>query len=194
VKSCLLLSGLYADGATQLREARPTRDHTERMLARMGACIRGDRDSLMLETSPALRPIGSFLCPGDPSSAAFLLGAAAAREGSAIRVEGVGVNPTRVGFIRALERMGATVTIAPGADRSGEPVGDLSIEGGRLVALKILPEEAPEVIDELPLLAVLATQAKGRTQIGGAEELRVKESDRISAMARGLSALGARVT
>jgi 3-phosphoshikimate 1-carboxyvinyltransferase len=194
VKSCLLLAGLYADGATRLREARPTRDHTERMLARMGAGVHRDRDSLALEAPSSLRPLEAFQCPGDPSSAAFLLGAAAAREGSAIQVEGVGLNPTRIGFIHALERMGATVTIEPGGDPSGEPMGNLSIEGHQLVALQILPEEAPELIDELPLLAVLATQASGRTQIGGAQELRVKESDRISAMARGLNALGARVT
>jgi 3-phosphoshikimate 1-carboxyvinyltransferase len=164
------------------------------MLIRMGAPLHRDGDLVTLDRRAALRPLGSFRCPGDPSSAAYLLGAAAAREGSDLTIEGVGLNPTRLGFVRAMERMGADVKAEGSGDESGEPVGQLSVRGGPLEALEVLPAEAPELIDELPLLAVLATQARGRTQIGGAQELRVKESDRISAMAKGLNAMGARVT
>jgi 3-phosphoshikimate 1-carboxyvinyltransferase len=196
VKSCLLLAGLYAAAPTVVREARPTRDHTERMLLRMGASLECAPGSVKVEPAEGLRPLGQFRCPGDPSSAAFLIGAAAAREGSEVQVEDVSLNPTRLGFLRALERMGASLKVVArgGAAGADEPSGTVSVRGGPLRALEVLPEEIPDLIDELPMLAVLATRATGRTQIAGARELRVKESDRIRAMARGLNALGARVT
>ncbi len=195
VKSCLILAGLYADGVTSLTEPFKSRDHTEKMLASMGADI---------ETGGAGKPIkikgGTELnafdmsVPSDFSSAAFFIAAALIVPGSELLIRNVGVNPTRTGLIDAVKQMGAGVEMLNRREMSGEPVADLYCKSaGRLNAVSINKEGIPAIIDEFPILCVLATQAKGITEIRGAEELRVKESDRISAMASELRKLGAEV-
>jgi 3-phosphoshikimate 1-carboxyvinyltransferase len=191
VKSALLLAGLRARGETAVTEPAPSRDHTERMLGAMGAECR--RDGLRVSVRPStLRPL-DIAIPGDPSSAAFLLGAALVSPGSEVRASGVGLNPTRAGFLRVLRRMGADVAVEAPREEGGEPVGDLHARHSALRATEIGGAEIPSLIDELPLLAVLATQAEGRTVIRDAGELRVKETDRIAALTTALRAMGAQV-
>lgn len=192
VKSALLLAGLQADGLTRVEEPVPTRDHTERLLLAMGASIRGDRLSVELDPGPEpLRPL-QLEIPGDFSSAAFWLAAAAIRPGFPVLVEGVGLNPSRTGFLRMLAAMGAEVECEPAA--SGiEPAGRVRVTGRGLRCLRVGPDDVAAAIDEIPILMVVATQADGTTSIEGAGELRVKESDRIVAMTQGLRRMGARV-
>lgn len=192
VKSALLLAGLYARGETVVDEPGPSRDHTERLLRAMGAPLSGDADRWRIR-GPAgpLAPL-RLTVPGDPSSAAFPLALAAAAGGRA-RVEGVGVNPTRTGFLTALERMGATVTLGNADDESGEPVADVEVSGDGLAGRAFQGAEIVTMIDELPALAVVATQAEGETVVRDAGELRVKETDRIDAMVTELRRLGARI-
>lgn len=188
VKSAVLLAGLQAEGETTVIEPVATRDHTEQMLEAFGARVRRHADAVTVAPGPlAGREIA---VPGDISSAAFLLVAAAARPGSEITVEGVGVNPTRTGVLEVLKAMGADVVIDAQGASSGEPVAAVTVRGRRLRAVSIGGEIVPRVIDELPVLCVAAAAAEGETVITGAAELRVKESDRIGAMARGLRALG----
>ncbi|MBS2028034.1 MAG: 3-phosphoshikimate 1-carboxyvinyltransferase [Deltaproteobacteria bacterium] len=195
VKSAILLAGLWAEGETRVREPSPSRDHTERMLRSLGVALRDEAGARVLTpptrdwTMPAI-----FDVPGDPSSAAFVLAAAALVPDGEVRVRGVNTNPTRTGFLRALERMGASLTLEPMGERAGEPVADLVLRGGAtLRAIHVEPSEIPSMVDEVPILSVLATQAQGTTEIRGAGELRVKESDRLAQIARGLTAMGARV-
>jgi 3-phosphoshikimate 1-carboxyvinyltransferase len=189
VKSSVLLAGLRAEGRTVVREQIATRDHTERMLRAMGASIGGSTDGVWVDPS-TLDPF-DLLVPGDPSSAAFLWAGAAIAPGSDLTVHDVGLNPTRLGFLRILERMGGAVEIAPGPDRTGEPAGSVKIRHVPLGGTRIGAGDIPAAIDELPLIGLLATQADGVTEIGGAAELRVKESDRIAGLVAGLRALGA---
>ncbi|HUP20039.1 MAG TPA: 3-phosphoshikimate 1-carboxyvinyltransferase [Gemmatimonadota bacterium] len=190
VKSALLLAGLAADGETAVEEPAPSRDHTERMLAAMGAAIR--REGRRTVVGPGGLQAIDVDIPGDLSSAAFFLALAAARPGSEVVVEDVGLNPTRAGFLDWLSEMGAEVEIELRSE-DPEPRGDVRVVGRPLRGIEVRPETVPRGIDELSLLAVVATRAEGETRISGAAELKVKESDRIATIAAGLSAMGARI-
>ena len=191
VKSAVLLAGLLAEGPTTVVEPTPTRDHTERMLAAFGAPIRRDGDRVSV-TAAALQGHEVRIC-GDISSAAFLLAAAAAMPGSELTVEHVGLNPTRTGFLDVLRALGAEADVRQTGEDAGEPVGAVTVRGQRLRGVRIGGSLIPRVIDELPVLCVIATAAEGETVISDAAELRVKESDRIAVIARGLRALGGEV-
>jgi 3-phosphoshikimate 1-carboxyvinyltransferase len=192
IKGCLLFAGLAADRPVSLRE--PTgrsRDHTERLLRAFGYSVVEDAEGwIRFEPTGALIPF-DLEVPGDPSSAAFLIGAALLADGGSLRVTAVGVNPTRTGFLRVLERMGARIRVEPGGERSGEPVGDIVVEPGPLRGTDVTAEEIPGLIDEIPLLAVLASRAEGTTRFREVGELRVKESDRLGLLASNLRAVGA---
>jgi 3-phosphoshikimate 1-carboxyvinyltransferase len=196
VKSAVLLAGLNAPGRTTVIEAVPTRDHSERMLAGFGAALdvaetpEGRAISIIGEAE--LRP-QRMTVPGDISAAAFVLVAALIVPGSLVTVRAVGVNPTRDGLLRALRMMGADLTIVPRGEVGGEPVADITAAAGPLTAIEVPPELAPSMIDEYPILFVAAAFAHGRTVMRGIGELRVKESDRIAAMAAGLRACGVRI-
>jgi len=191
VKSAVLLAGLFAEGQTTVVEAVPTRDHTERMLVAFGAPVRRDGDRVSLTAAP-LRG-REVRVPGDISSAAFLLAAAAAMPGSEVTVDDVGLNPTRRGVLDVLRAMGAHVDARQTGEDTGEPVGTVTVRGRRLRGVRLGGSLIPRVIDELPVLCVIATAADGETVISDAAELRVKESDRIAVIARGLRALGGEV-
>ncbi len=196
VKSAILLAGLNTPGITRVIEPVPTRDHSERMLAGFGA-------TLTVEDSPEGKIISihgeaelkpqHIVVPGDPSSAAFWLVAASIVPGSDIVVANVGLNPTRTGIITALRMMGADITEEDPRIVGGEPVADLRVRHAPLTAIEVPPDLAPSMIDEYPALFVAAAFAEGRTVARGAHELRVKESDRIAAMAAALSACGVTV-
>ncbi|MBV9099890.1 MAG: 3-phosphoshikimate 1-carboxyvinyltransferase [Candidatus Dormibacteraeota bacterium] len=189
VKSLVLLAALSADGVSTVRERIATRDHTERLLRRCGVSVRTDGDVVSI-TPGAVAPFGMRV-PGDISSAAFFLCLGAALPGSRVRMQRVGLNPGRTGVLDALRDMGATVVVEPAAaDESAEPEGDVEVRGGALQGTVIAGDLVTRCIDELPVLAVLATQAEGETLIRDAAELRAKESDRISAVVEGLRAFG----
>lgn len=191
VKSAVLLAGLQAEGETAVVEPVPTRDHTERLLKECGVRVRRAGSRIVLE--PAVPQGREITVPGDFSSAAFVLAAAAALPGSEVTVEDVGVNPTRTSALEILRAMGAAVEISASSEHSGEPVAAVTVRGGRLRGVTIAGPMIPQVIDELPILGVVAAASAGVTVIRDAAELRVKESDRIAALARGLRALGATV-
>ncbi len=197
VKSAVLLAGLNAPGETSVIEAEATRDHTERMLKGFGAKLRVDETDegrvITLTGQPELSP-QHIRVPRDPSSAAFPVCAALIVEGSEILVPGIGLNPTRSGLFETLRDMGADLTYENLRDEAGEPVADLRARfSPDLKGIEVPPDRAPSMIDEYPVLAVVAAFAEGRTVMRGVKELRVKESDRIDAMARGLEANGARI-
>ncbi len=193
VKSCLLLAGLYAEGETRVREPAPTRDHTERMLNGFGYKVDRDGDLATLQGGGELTsaPID---VPSDISSATFFLVAAAITPGSDLVLEHVGVNPTRIGVINILKAMGADLRLENPREVGGEPVADLHIRYAPLKGIDIPVDQVPLAIDEFPALFVAAANAEGTTRLRGAEELRVKESDRIQAMADGLDVLGVETT
>lgn len=191
VKSAVLLAGLVGNVPVEVQEPVPTRDHTERMLQARGVDLRVDGDTVALLPNARL-DAADVDVPGDPSSAAFLAGLAALGAlRSELRIENVGVNPWRMGAFRALRAMGAPVRYEDDALQGGEPVATLVCSPGALVGITIAPEDVPSLIDELPLLAVVAARASGETRVTGAAELRVKESDRIAAVVNGLRAVGA---
>ena len=191
VKSCILLAGLQAHGETVVVEPSPSRDHTERMLHYLGAPIAASGKAIGIRRGELqARPI---TVPGDFSSAAFFLAAAAALPGSEVVIENVGVNPTRTGLLTVLREMGAEISLSAERMANGEPVADITVRGGELRAVEVGGEIVPRLIDELPVLFAIATQAEGETVIRDAGELRVKESDRIAAMAENLRRLGAKV-
>ena len=194
VKTAILLAGLRANGRTLVREPAPSRDHTERLLSAFGVEVGRDTAAhAAWVDGPADLLAADAAVPGDPSSAAFVLGAALVTQG-AVTVEGVSVNPTRVGFLRVFERMGADVQVREVAGAGGEPVGDVRVAVTRpLNATRVTAEEVPSLVDEVPLLAIVATQAEGTTRFEGVGELRVKESDRLEAIRAALTALGATV-
>lgn len=194
VKSCLLIAGLYARGTTRVREPAPSRDHTERMLATFGCPVERSGRSVTLTGGGVLRA-QSIRVPGDLSSAAFLTVGALIAPGSVLRLEGVGMNPTRTGVIDILRAMGGSIEIcaARGGFSTEEPTADLELRSSELRGIDIAPEQVPLAIDEFPVLCVAAACARGVTRVRGAAELRVKESDRLEAMAEGLRALGVRV-
>jgi len=194
VKSAILLAGLYCDGKTTVKEPYKSRDHTERMLHKFGVTVEVTELSASV-TGPAQLKPAEITVPGDISSAAFLMAAAAIIPGSELLVRNVGLNRTRSGFIDVLKRMGAELSGADVADDGlNEPSGDVFIRGKeRLKAVHIGASDIPRLIDEVPIIAVTALRAEGTTVIEGAGELRVKETDRLSALARNLSALDARI-
>ena len=192
VKSAILLAGLYASGATTVIEKEPTRDHTERMLEHFGAGIKINEKKISVEGRQELNG-GKVFVPGDISSAAFPIVAAAIVPGSEILIRNVGVNPGRTGIIDVLHRMGAQIEVADERMLSGEPVADISVKYSQLNAIELSGSVIPRIIDEIPVIAVAATQAKGKTVIKGAEELRVKESDRIKTTVHELKRLGANI-
>ena len=189
VKSSLLLAGLYAEGTTCVSEPAPTRDHTERMLTGMGYPVLREDNRVCIEGGHRLRGI-TIDVPADISSAAFFLVGASIAPASDLLLQHVGMNPTRTGIIDILRRMGADITVTNARDIGGEPVADLQVKSAPLHGIDIPPELVPLAIDEFPVIFVAAACAQGRTVLTGAEELRVKESDRIQVMADGLQTLG----
>jgi 3-phosphoshikimate 1-carboxyvinyltransferase len=193
VKSCVLLAGMLADGTTTVTEPKPSRDHTERILRRSRAPV--ERDGLTVTISQVDElELDEFSVPGDPSSAAFIAAASILVPGSRVVISDVGLNWTRTGFFRIAQRMGAIVVgelEEPGTFSDEEPVGELDVAHGPLEGTEVDPEEVPAAIDELTLVALLGAFAEGETRVRGAEELRVKESDRIAGVVDGLSGLGA---
>ena len=191
VKSAILLAGLSASGPTTIVEPVATRDHTERLLRAMGTDVAAADGSVVIRPShQPLRPL-ELLVPGDFSSAAFWMAAAALRPSWSVIVREVGLNPTRTAFLRVLESMGAEVKVDGPVDAEIEPRGMLTVTGRGLRAIALRAAEVASAIDEIPVLLALATQADGITTIEGAGELRVKESDRIATMAEGLRRMGA---
>jgi 3-phosphoshikimate 1-carboxyvinyltransferase len=202
VKSCLLLAGLLAEGDTRVTEPAPTRDHTERLLAAMGASLR--RDGVRLVVSPAERlEAGDVPVPGDFSSAAFFVAAALLVPGSEVAVIEVGINRNRIGLLSILSRMGVemggaheggrTMTVREIRERGPEPTATLNVRSAPLRGATVTAEDVPAAVDELPLVALLGCFTDGETIVKGAEELRAKESDRIAGVVDGLSALGAEI-
>ncbi|MCB0875354.1 MAG: 3-phosphoshikimate 1-carboxyvinyltransferase [Solirubrobacterales bacterium] len=200
VKSCLLLAGLLADGRTTVREPAETRDHSERMLRAAGADVRIERERPSLPTDPVAGTIGispaaaialpAMTVPGDLSSAAFHLVAGLIVPGGDVRLTGVGINPTRVGLLGILNRMGADLEVVEAGSEGGEPVGTLRARGCDLQATQVGAADVAMAIDELPLVGLLGCFADGTTTVTGAAELRHKESDRIAGVVDALNALG----
>ncbi|MSQ47189.1 MAG: 3-phosphoshikimate 1-carboxyvinyltransferase [Deltaproteobacteria bacterium] len=193
VKSAIVLAGLQASGTTTVWEPVRSRDHTERMLPSFGVHLQVNETEVIIEGGQELRACDVEV-PGDLSSAAFFIGAALILPGSELHVRGVGLNPTRTGVLDVLHAMGGLITVQNSREMCGEPVGDLLVRPSALHGIDIDGELVVRAIDEIPLLAVVAAFAQGTTTIRGAEELRVKESDRLHALAVTLSTLGARIT
>ena len=192
IKSCLLLAGITGGVDVAVREPfGRSRDHTERLLRAFGYRVEETGDG-WVEMSPTgkIEPF-ALQVPGDPSSAAFLVGAALLAEGGELRIASVGINPTRIGFLAVLERMGATPRVESSVTEFGEPVGDLVVTPAALRATEVVAGEIPGLIDEIPLLAVVASRSEGTTVFRDVGELRVKESDRLGLMAENLRAVGA---
>lgn len=195
VKSCIMFAGLMAEGQTTITEPALSRDHSERMFAAFGADITVDPDTCSVTvTGPAQLHGQAIIVPGDISSAAFWLVAGAIVPGSNIWIENVGVNPTRTGVLEVLEQMGAKMTLANQRTVAGEPVADIHIQQSQLHGTVIEGAVIPRLVDEVPILAVAALFAQGPTTIRDAAELRVKESDRLTAMATQLQKMGANIT
>jgi 3-phosphoshikimate 1-carboxyvinyltransferase len=192
VKSAILLAGINASGATTVLEPKPTRDHTELMLEAAGVTVRRRPGSVTVEPAAALR-LGKVDVPGDFSSAAPFLAAAAIVPGSDLTIHDVGLNARRTGLLDVLERMGAHMAVFNKHRVAGELVGDVQIQYTELDAVEVTANEVPRLVDELPLVALLASHARGDSIVRGAEELRLKETDRIEAVADGLKALGGRI-
>lgn len=195
VKTAVLLAGLRAEGTTSVTESAHSRDHTERMLPAFGVPVALSEDHLTVSvTGPASLEPADVTIPGDPSSAAFLVVAGVIVSGSRVELPGVALNATRTGFLRVLERMSARVTVTGWSESGGERVGTIVAHGDApLTATVVTAGEVPSLVDEVPILALAATQAQGTTRFEGVGELRVKESDRLHAITEGLTALGARV-
>ena len=193
VKSCVLLAGLYAEGETCVTEPAPTRDHTERMLQGFGYEVRVSGSTACL-TGGGKLTARDIDVPADISSATFFMVGAAISEGSDIILQHVGINPTRIGVINILRLMGALLDIENPREIGGEPVADIRVRGSKLKGIRIPEDQVPLAIDEFPALFVAAACAEGETVLTGAEELRVKESDRIQVMADGLQILGVDAT
>lgn len=191
VKSCVLLAGMYSEGRTSVTEPAPTRDHTERMLRGFGYPVHCDGGEISLRGGGTLHACDIDI-PADISSAAFFLVAASIAPGSDLLLTHVGINPTRIGVLNILQLMGADITLQNRREVGGEPVADIRVRYAPLTGIDIPLDQVPLAIDELPVLFIAAACATGRTVLRGAEELRVKESDRIAAMAEGLTTLGVR--
>jgi 3-phosphoshikimate 1-carboxyvinyltransferase len=193
VKSCVLLAGLYAQGRTIVVEPLPTRDHTELMLAAAGVKVTRQQRRVAVGPAEALR-LGEIVVPGDFSAAAPFVVAATLLPGSELTIHDVGLNPRRIGLLEVLARMGARITIFHRHRSGGEPVGDLEVRSAELTATAVTASEVPLLVDELPLFALAAACARGESTVWGAEELRVKETDRIETVTNSLRAIGVRVT
>jgi 3-phosphoshikimate 1-carboxyvinyltransferase len=197
VKSSILLAGLHAPGRTTVVEPLPTRDHTERMLEFFGAELkiedRADGARAVTVCGDAELTGADLAVPGDPSSAAFLVAAALICPGSEVLIENVLMNPTRTGFLETLREMGADLEVLDLRETGGELAGDLRVKASALKGVRVPPERAPSMIDEYPVLAVVAAFAEGETHMAGLAELKVKESDRLAATAAGLTACGVEV-
>ncbi len=192
VKSAILLAGLYARGSTRVCEPAVTRDHTERMLAALGYPVNAADGAVSLQGGGRLSG-GTIEVPADISSAAFFLVGASIAPGSELVLEEVGLNPSRTGVIEILRQMGASIEVEPLGEGDGEPVGRLTVRSADLQGIDIPPHLVPLAIDEFPAIFIAAACARGETILSGAEELRVKESDRIAVMADGLTAMGIEV-
>jgi 3-phosphoshikimate 1-carboxyvinyltransferase len=192
VKSAILLAGLYAEGRTEVREVHPTRDYTERMLAAFGWPVEFGSGWVRMAGGHGLHAV-DVQVPADFSSAAFFLVAASLVPGSELLLRSVGVNARRTGLLSVLRLMGADIVETNRTERDGESVADLRVRHAPLHGIDVPPEWVADMIDEFPILFVAAAAASGTTRIRGAAELRVKESDRIAAMARGLLAMGAAI-
>lgn len=195
VKTAVLLAGLRARGGVRVTEPAPSRDHTERLLPAFGVAVKVDAKTHAASLcGPVVPKASTVAVPRDPSSAAFIVVAGLTVPGSEITMPEVSLNPTRVGFVHVVERMGADIRILPVSEVAEEPAGEIAVRyTPNLQATMIRAEEVPSLIDEVPVLALLATQAHGTTRFEGVEELRVKESDRLAAVADGLARLGATV-
>jgi 3-phosphoshikimate 1-carboxyvinyltransferase len=192
VKSAILLAGLNATGCTTVEEPYRSRDHTERLLKWFGAEI--STEGMQTTITGKTRIRGTRVpVPGDISSAAYFLALAAALPESDLTIASVGINPTRIGFVEALQHMGANITLTDNKQYGFEPVASIRVKSSDLTAIEVRPEQIPNLIDEIPVLAVVCTQAKGVTRISGAQELRVKESDRLSAITKELKKMGANI-
>ena len=197
IKSAVLLAGLNAPGKTSVIETRPSRDHTELMLRHFGAALEvadtndGQR-VITLDGEPELTA-RDVTVPGDPSSAAFIAVASLITGESAVTIRNVGLNPLRAGIFQSLTEMGADIAFSNRREQAGEPTADLIVRSSDLEGITVSPERAPSMIDEYPILAIAAAAATGTTRLEGLEELRVKESDRLSAIADGLDRCGIKV-
>ncbi|MFW5999214.1 MAG: 3-phosphoshikimate 1-carboxyvinyltransferase [Halanaerobiaceae bacterium] len=192
VKSAVLLAGLTASGKTSVTEPEKSRDHSERMLCSMGADVEIDRNKVSLRPlqGVGLKPANIHV-PADISSAAFFMAAALLLPDSSLKLKNIGINPTRAGILEVIEKMGGKLLLENRHEISGEPVADIKVSFSELEATVVEGEIIPRLIDEIPVIAVLAALARGKTVIKDASELRVKETDRISALYRGLSRMGA---
>lgn len=189
VKSCILLAGLYADGQTEVIEPETSRDHTERMLRAFGVVVESSPGRAVLKSGQRLQA-APIPVPADISSAAFFIVGAAISPGSDVLLKDIGINPTRTGVIHILRAMGASIELLDERSFGGEPVADIRVRGQGLKGIAVDPALVASAIDEFPAIFVAAACAEGETRVSGAEELRVKESDRIQTMVDGLSALG----
>lgn len=191
VKSCILLAGLFAEGETWVSEPVPSRDHTERMLRASGVEVMSEHGAVGIRGPVAHLNLPDLEVPGDFSSAAFHLVAGALLGDPEVRLPGVNLNPLRTGLLEVMRRMGVDIEVIPGPEVAGEPAGELVVRRtDDLRATEVAPAEVPAMIDELPLVGLLAARAHGTTRVRGAEELRVKESDRIAAVVRALRGMG----
>ncbi|MCD4783030.1 MAG: 3-phosphoshikimate 1-carboxyvinyltransferase [Candidatus Eremiobacteraeota bacterium] len=190
LKSCILLAGLSSEGTTIIEEPVVSRDHTERMLKALGASIKHEGRRIILEEKSKLAPFETWV-PGDISSASYLIASALLLPESKISIRNVGLNPTRMGFVNVLKKMGANIRVTKkDTTLLNEPYGEIEVQFGPLNGIKIGADEIPTLIDEIPLLAIIGAKAKGRTIISGAGELRVKETDRISAVVENIRCMG----
>lgn len=191
IKTAIVLAGLCAQGETRITGEIHSRDHTERLLGHFGVKIHSTDSEVRVQGGQKFQA-NTLIVPGDPSTAAFWMAAACMIPGAEVVLPNVSLNPTRIGFLRVLERMGARIETQVTQERP-EPIGEIRVTYRQLKGTRVMPEEIPTLIDELPILAVLATQAEGTTDVSGAEELRVKETDRIEAVAQNLRAMGAKI-
>jgi 3-phosphoshikimate 1-carboxyvinyltransferase len=189
IKTAIIMAALTAEGTTKITGEIGSRDHTERLLPHFGVKIEVNSESISILGGQTLTP-NRVVVPGDPSTAAFWVGTASIIPNSKIEMHNISLNPTRTGFLEVLKRMGVKIRTEITSEHP-EPVGSIYVESGTLVGTEVFKEEIPSLIDEIPLLAVIATQAKGVTIVHGAEELRVKESDRLEAVATNLRSMGA---
>ncbi len=193
VKTAVLLAGLHAEGTTSIREPFPSRDHSERLLRELGVLLSTVNGGLVLEPIRTALPNFEAMIPGDFSAAAFILAAALLVPGSEVEMKRVGLNPSRTGLLEALRDMGSQIALSPLETQNGEPLGDLNTSFSELKGIEVREDRVVSMIDEIPIFAVIATQAHGETKVRGASELRLKESDRLSAMTHELRKMGAEI-
>ncbi|HEV8620854.1 MAG TPA: 3-phosphoshikimate 1-carboxyvinyltransferase [Nitrospiraceae bacterium] len=196
IKSALLLAALFAEGTTRITEPRLSRDHTERLFQFLGIAFRREGATLLIDGRPSVgwNAAPRLVVPGDFSAAAFFIVGATVVPGSDVTIQQVGINPTRTGLLEVMTRMGADIQLLNRREEAGEPVADIRVKSARLRGVAVEPDLIPQTIDEFPILCVAAAVADGETIISGAEELRVKESDRIATVSAELRAMGAQIT